>query len=212
MFQALGYMMGVDFIFAIAILLMSVVIHEVSHGFTALMLGDPTAKYAGRLTLNPLRHLDLWGSIIVPLFLVIARSPVLFGWAKPVPFNPYNLRNQKWGPGIVGIAGPASNILVAIIFGIFIRFGASAMPPAFLQICILIVLINIVLAVFNLIPIPPLDGSKVLFSFLPYRYQGIQIFLERFGFFILLIFIFFFIHLLSPIVLGLFRLITGMGL
>jgi Zn-dependent protease len=192
---------------------MSVVIHEVSHGYTANALGDPTAKYAGRLTLNPIRHLDLFGSVILPVLTYMVGG-FIFGWAKPVPYNPYNLKNQKWGPGLVGLAGPLSNIFVAVIFGLLVRFGASAglAGSAFLELAVLIVFINLILAVFNLVPIPPLDGSKVLFAFLPYSWHHVEIFLERYGLLILLIFIFFFFRAILPIVFGLFRLITGVGL
>ena len=155
-------------LFSIIILIFSVIIHEVSHGYAALYLGDVTAKYAGRLTLNPIKHIDPVGSIILPLLFAISGSGVILGWAKPVPYNPYNLRNKKWGELIVAIAGPASNILIAVIFGLLIRFsGILGLPTAFVQLSISVVLINLVLAIFNLIPIPPLDGSKVLFAFLP---------------------------------------------
>ncbi len=205
-------MQEIDLIFSVAILIMSVVIHEVSHGYVANALGDPTAKYAGRLTLNPLKHLDFFGSFLVPMITFLIGG-FIFGWAKPVPYNPYNLKNQKWGPAAVGAAGPASNFLVAIVFGLLIRYGPvfAAIPASFIQIAALIVFINIILGVLNLIPIPPLDGSKVLFAFLSNKWRQIQEFLERYGFFILLIFIFFFFSSILPIVFGLFKLITGMG-
>src|SRR5574343_425811 len=109
-------------IFSLIVLLFSVIIHELAHGYVASSLGDPTAKYEGRLTLNPLKHLDPFGSIILPLLLFIAGSPVLFGWAKPVPVNPYNFRDKKWGEIKVSIAGPLSNISLAIVFGLILRF------------------------------------------------------------------------------------------
>ncbi len=169
----------IEVIFSIAILIMSVVVHEVSHGVMALALGDPTAKISGRLTLNPLKHLDPVGSFIVPLITSLAGFA--FGWAKPVPYNPYNLQAGKWGPALVGAVGPLSNILVAIIFGLAFRLEvAYQLPASLLLITTQIVVINIVLAVFNLMPIPPLDGSKVLFSLLPYRYIHIQETMEKY--------------------------------
>lgn len=207
-------MQDIDFIFGIAVLIMSVVVHEVSHGQAALFLGDPTAKYSGRLTLNPIKHIDLFGSVILPLLLFLSRTGFIIGWAKPVPYNPYNLRNQKWGPGIVALAGPAANIILAVIFGLFIRFAYALplyMASSFLKISLTIVSINLVLAVFNLVPIPPLDGSKILFSALPYKFRNIEIFLEQYGFIILIFFILFLFSFLSPIIGFLFKLITGLN-
>jgi len=202
-------------IIQIAILLMAVVIHEVSHGAMANYLGDPTAKYAGRLSLNPIKHLDFWGSFIIPLFLLIVRSPVLFGWAKPVPYNPYNLRNQKWGPAAVAVAGPGSNLIIALIFGLALRFvplANSIYLENLAQIFVYIVILNLLLAVFNLIPIPPLDGSKILFAALPYKYQYITATIERYGLILLLFFIFFLFRFILPIVFWLFKIIVGTSL
>ena len=195
---------------------MSIVIHEVSHGVVALWQGDPTAKFMGRLTLNPIKHLDIWGSFLVPLGLfVFSGGNFLFGWAKPVPYNPYNLRNQKWGPAMVGLAGPASNFIIAIVFGIALRFMPIYSDTVFIQnltqLFIIIVMLNILLGVFNLLPIPPLDGSKLLFSILPPHMSHIQRTLEQYGFIILLFFIFFAFQLIFPIITALFRLITGIG-
>ncbi len=173
------------FVFSIIILFMSVIIHEVSHGFAAGLQGDPTAKLAGRLTLNPLAHIDPIGSIVVPIITSLGGFP--FGWAKPVPFNPYNLRSQRWGELIVAIAGPLSNILLALVFGLIIRFGGHTLPVPFLSLSFAIVFINFSLAIFNLIPIPPLDGSKVLFAFLPFHWRRFRSYLERYSF--LLIFL-----------------------
>src|SRR3989338_2937437 len=181
-------MQGIDMIFSIAILIMSVVIHEVSHGVVANWLGDPTAKYAGRLTLNPIPHLDLFGSVLLPAFFILVGSPIFFAYAKPVPYNPYNLSNQRWGPAMVGVAGPISNILVAIIFAIVLNFGVFS--GEFLGIFIWIIQINIWLALFNLIPIPPLDGSKLLFSVLPARLLYWEQILEQYGFFLLIALLF----------------------
>ncbi len=153
-----------DAIFLVAVIMFSAVIHEVMHGVAADRLGDPTARYAGRLTLNPIPHLDMWGSIILPLVMVLANSPIFFGWAKPVPYNPYNLRVGRFSEAIVAGAGPFSNIVIALLGGLVIRSGALAGAQ---DIVFLIVVVNVMLCIFNLIPIPPLDGSKVLQPLLP---------------------------------------------
>ena len=204
--------METSFILTILILLMSVVIHEVSHGYSAYLMGDPTAKNPGRLTLNPLAHLDFMGSFIVPMMAYFSFG-FAFGWAKPVPYNPYNLSNQKWGDAIVAIAGPASNLIIALIFGLIIRFNSliGITNIVFLEAAQLVVLINLVLMVFNLIPIPPLDGSKILFTLIPYRYIEVRQALERYSLFLLLFVIFFLWKLIIPIVFALFSLVTGIG-
>ncbi len=201
---------AVEFIFQILILIFSVVIHEVSHGLAAFYLGDNTAKDEGRLTLNPLKHLDPFGSILLPLITYWAGG-FIFGWARPVPYNPYNLRNQKYGPGIVGAAGPTSNILIALIFGLLIRYSALLpfLPGSFFQIATFITFLNIVLAVFNLIPIPPLDGSKILLVLFPQISFRARAFMERYGIILLLVFIFFLSGIVFPIASFIFRLITG---
>lgn len=203
-------MQGIDVIFSIGVLLFSAIVHEVSHGYMALYLGDPTARLAGRLTLNPTKHLDPFGSVILPALLALSHLPV-FGWAKPVPYNPYNLRKGKWGPALVAFAGPGSNIGIAILFSLLVRLGSNFMvlPITVIQIVSIVVIVNIYLALFNIVPIPPLDGSKVLFALLPYRYAHLQAFLERYGFFILLLFIFVFGGVLEPLARGLFRVLTG---
>jgi Zn-dependent protease len=198
-----------EFIFQIAILIFSVVIHEVSHGAVAYALGDPTAKNEGRLTLNPISHLDFFGSILLPLIMYMSAG-FIFGWAKPVPYNPYNLKNQKYGPAMVGVAVPLSNFLVEVVFGALIRFSdVLNFQVVFLEITFFIAFLNLTLAIFNLVPIPPLDGSKVLFALLPSRSLEFQMTLERYGIFLLLIFIFFFSRLILPVVTFLLRLLTG---
>lgn len=201
--------MSIDIIFIIVIVVMSAVIHEFSHGYAAYRMGDSTAKYQGRLTLNPIPHIDPLGSIIVPFALAMFGG-IIVAWAKPVPFNPYNLSNQRWGPAYVAAAGPLSNILIAVLFGIIVRMaGVFALPAALVQVILMIIFINIILAIFNLVPIPPLDGSKILFSFLPYRLGYIRQFLEQYGFFLVLIFVFFLWSFIFPIVSFIFSLITG---
>ncbi|MBU4536816.1 site-2 protease family protein [Patescibacteria group bacterium] len=204
--------MELNIILTIIILIMSVVIHEVSHGYSAYLLGDNTAKYAGRLTLNPLAHLDMMGSFIVPLLAYLSVGFV-FGWAKPVPYNPYNLRNQKWGDAIVAVSGPASNFIMALVFGLIIRFSAviGITSVLFLEAAQMVVLINLVLMVFNLVPIPPLDGSKILFSLIPYQYIEIRKTFEKYSFLLILVFIFFLWKFVLPIVFALFSLLTGIG-
>jgi Zn-dependent protease len=200
----------IDFIFSILILIFSVVVHEVSHGYAAYFQGDNTAKYAGRLTLNPLKHLEWFGSFILPVISYFLGGFII-GWARPVPFNPYNLRNQRWGEAIVAVAGPVANVCIALFFGLLLRFGAfTSFDSAFISIIGTIVFINLVLATFNLVPIPPLDGSKILFSILPYRFQNIRPLFERYGFIILLFFIFFLWQFMLPLVSHEFTWITGL--
>ena len=207
-----------QFIFQIAILIFSVIIHEVSHGAVAYALGDSTAKDEGRLTLNPVNHLDPFGSILLPVITYLAGG-FIFGWAKPVPYNPYNLKKPRWlgkisPDALVGAAGPLSNIFLAVVFGFFIRFGSAYafLPPAFFQIASFIVFLNLVLAIFNLVPIPPLDGSKVLFALLPGRVYEVERFMERYGIILLLAFIFLLSGIIIPIADFFFRAITGLGI
>ncbi len=192
---------------------MSVVIHEVSHGFMAERFGDDTARNAGRLTLNPLKHLDMFGSIFLPAVLVLTHAGFLFGWAKPVPYNPHNLSNRRWGTIAVASAGVLVNFFIAVIFGIIIRATSHlALPTGFYFITSAIVIVNLALAIFNLVPIPPLDGSKILFSFLPESAFNFILMYEQYSLILLLIFIVFFSDYLYPILAFLFHLITGLAL
>ncbi len=201
-------------IFSLVVLLFSVIIHELAHGYVAYSLGDPTAKYQGRLTLNPIKHLDLFGSIALPLLLFISGSPILVGWAKPVPINPYNFRDQAWGSLKVAIAGPLSNIALALVFGLPMRLFSPAFFATFSGLLIIfsfIVHINIILALFNLVPIPPLDGSWILFTFIPTQFQKAKMFLQQYGIFILIFVIFFGgLQGLGTVTDSLFHVITGM--
>ncbi|MFH1899870.1 MAG: site-2 protease family protein [Patescibacteria group bacterium] len=197
----------VQLLFFFIIIIPSAILHEYAHGWAADRMGDPTARHAGRLTLDPRAHIDMWGTILMPIFLLlVSGGSFMFAYAKPVPYNPYNLKDKRWGPALVGAAGPVANLIVAIVFGILVRF----LPMSnFVSLLGLIVYANILLMVFNLVPIPPLDGSKVLFAILPDSMDHIKVNLERWGFFILLIFIFYFFRLLVPIISWFFELITG---
>ncbi len=201
-------------IFAIVVIIFSAIIHEVMHGVAADYLGDKTARYAGRLTLNPLPHIDPFGSILLPLVLTLTHSPIFFGWAKPVPYNPYNLRPGRFSEAIVAGAGPASNLAIALIFGALFRSHIIDSPVN--AVFYLIVLINVTLCIFNLIPIPPLDGSKVLESLLPtslqYKYGQWRRQMEvqpMFGFGIVIVFILFFGSMFSSVIYLVASLITG---
>jgi Zn-dependent protease len=221
-------MQAVDAIFYIIVLIMSVVVHEFSHGYTAYLLGDNTAYDQGRLTLNPLKHLDPFGSILLPLMLFFTYPKFIFGWARPVPYNPNNLRNQRVGTLLVASAGIISNIILAVVFGLLIRFAPHFGLPAytndpmllhpFYKIAIIVVTTNLILAIFNLVPIPPLDGSKILFSILPRRFASFERFFERggssmllFSIAILLLFSFVLWPLLDPLLSYIFTLLTGLS-
>ncbi len=200
-------------IFYIIILIMSVVIHEVSHGFMAEYFGDNTARNAGRLTLNPLKHLDMFGSIILPAVLILSKAGFIFGWAKPVPYNPDNLSNKKWGTIAVASAGVLANFFIALVFGLIIRFSADLnLPSNFYFITSAIVIVNLALGIFNLVPIPPLDGSKVLFYLLPESLYSRIFKLEQYSLILLLVFIVFFADYLYPVLAFLFHLVTGLPL
>jgi len=199
-------------IFAFLVLIFSIVIHEFSHGWVAEQLGDPTARFMGRLTLNPIAHIDLWGSIVLPLFLLLSNAGFIIGWAKPVPYNPYNLRDQKKGPALVAAAGPAANLLIAVIFGLMIRLLVATDPIAYASTIVFfyfIVYYNVLLAIFNLVPLPPLDGSKILEYVLPPSFHKVMETLERNSLLFLLIFIFFGFDLIFPIIGLLLDVIVG---
>ena len=220
-------------IFEFAVLIFSAVLHEVAHGYTAQHLGDDTAEKAGRLTLNPIKHLDLFGSILMPILLYLASGGAFFfAAAKPVPYNPNNLRNPRSGGAKIALAGPATNFCVAIIFGAFSMLLPIAITTKQLVITalvvggslpstspligiylmfLIIVYVNTLLGVFNLVPIPPLDGSRVLFAALPQTpvmFKAMY-FLERWGMLLVLMFVFFGFSFILPIMSWLFALFTG---
>jgi Zn-dependent protease len=199
--------MGIAEIVTIVVLILSIVLHEVAHGYAANWLGDPTARLAGRLTANPLPHIDPIGSIIVPALLFFSSQGIIgkgliLGWAKPVPYNPYNLRNQRWGESFVAFAGPATNFLLAIIFAVLVRLAIPLeLSRSFVDLASYVVYINVLLGLFNLIPFPPLDGSKVIEAFLPLRlrmpYHDFAMKIERMGMFALILLLFLFFTILS---------------
>lgn len=202
------------------VLILSIIAHEVAHGYAADSLGDPTARLSGRLTMNPLPHIDLMGSIIIPALLVISSSPIFFGWAKPVPYNPFNLKNQRWGEAIVAVAGPATNIFLALLFGLIIRYGVGVLPAPAISLAATIAFINLFLGFFNLIPFPPLDGFTALRAALPWSISsGLNSFehqVRNAGILSLLIFLFAFSYILSApffsLVVWAFDLIAGTGI
>lgn len=170
------------------ILIFSAIVHEVCHGLMAERFGDSTARDQGRITLNPIPHIDPFGSILLPLLLLFAHSPIIFGAAKPVPVNFGNLRPRKLGMILVSLAGPASNFALAILFTILIKLGLanSVAYPILIE----AILVNLVLGTFNLVPIPPLDGSKILAAALPDEWMYKILSFERYGFILVLIFLY----------------------
>ena len=202
-------------IFQLIVLYSSMVVHEVSHGMTAFKLGDPTAKLAGRLSFNPLKHIDPFGTVILPFFLILFNSPFIICYAKPVPFNPNNFRNVKRGILLTGLAGPLSNIFLAIVFSILIRLLSffELLSPSLLIFLFIIVLLNILFAFFNLAPFPPFDGHHLVFSLLPDKYFEIKKFLMGNYLFLMLIWVFLvFPYLLAPLVFRLSVILTGQSL
>lgn len=196
-------------IFNILVVLFSVVLHEVSHGIMANSMGDTTAKDLGRITLNPFKHLDWFGSVLLP-FISYWAGGFIFGYAKPVPYNPANLRDQKYGPAKVALAGPAVNAVIALLFGFTLRFLPASLEATILpQLFSFIVSLNLVLAVFNLMPIPPLDGHWLLLTFLPNRFAAIKVFILKHSLVLFLIFLFFIFPLIYPLIPLLFRVIVG---
>jgi Zn-dependent protease len=203
---------------AVAVVILSIIFHEVAHGYVADWLGDPTAKYAGRLTLNPIPHVDMIGSIIVPGLALLSNSPFLLGWAKPVPVNPYNLRWGKWGEALVAFSGPATNILIAIAAGLLVRVGVLPVSEEVITAVLIVIMANISLAILNMLPIPPLDGSKVVAAFLPpglyYQYRQLEGFTYALGPFGLILILILIVNFLSAPMGALtsvvFRLLTGL--
>ena len=205
----------------LVVLILSVIVHEVAHGYAANSLGDPTARLAGRLTLNPIPHIDLMGSIVLPAILVLTSSPILFGWAKPVPYNPFNLKHQRWGETFVAVAGVATNFLLAIIFGLIVRFSATiGLDATAVSLAATIAFINLFLGLFNLIPFPPLDGFTALRAGLPWHLasnlQRLEHKIRTAGVMSLILFLIVFSYIFAVpffnLVAWIFMLITGEGI
>jgi Zn-dependent protease len=192
----------------LVIIIFSIMIHEVAHGSVAYYLGDTTARDSQRLNLNPLNHLDPFGSFLLPIILLMINSPFIVGWAKPVPVDFYNLSDKRWGALKVSLAGPVSNLLIAIIFGLFFRIPFNFNPNFYLFLQ-LVVFYNIILAVFNLMPIPPLDGSHILFDLLGNKFEALKIFLTQFGLIILLFLLYFGGNFIYTISQSIYYFITG---
>lgn len=209
-----------EILLALIVLILSVIAHEVAHGYAADLLGDPTARLAGRLTLNPLPHIDIMGSIVLPTLLVFTSSPLLFGWAKPVPYNPFNLKSHRWGETFVAVAGSATNILLAIIFGLIVRFSPIiGLDQTAVSFAATIAFINLFLGLFNLIPFPPLDGFTVLRSALPWNLSSglgrLEQKMRTAGMLSLVLFLILFFYIFAApffnLVLQLFSLLAGSG-
>lgn len=207
-------------IISFIILILSIIVHEVAHGYAADSLGDPTARLAGRLTLNPIPHIDLMGSIVLPALMIFTHSPIMFGWAKPVPYNPYNLKNQRWGEVLVALAGSATNIFLAIIFALIVRYGGGVFSISTLTLAANIAFVNLFLGLFNLIPFPPLDGFTALRAGLPWNLSSgltrIENQMRGAGvvslIFFLIAFSYIFANPFFSLVVWLFGLLTGIGI
>lgn len=195
-----------DILVSITAFAVVVVIHEAAHALAARCLGDDTAKRAGRLTLNPLAHIDPVGTVLLPVLLVASHSPVVFGWAKPVPINPLNFKNPRAGLLISSLAGPASNMMLAVFFAVLFKLGIFAPQTIGWYFLLQGVVISLVLGFFNLIPIPPLDGSNMLLSVLPAKMMRAYAVLERYGFIVLIVLLY--AGMLDRIIIPLVKITT----
>lgn len=184
----------------LSIVVIALTIHEFCHAWAGHMLGDVTAKSEGRLTLNPMAHIDPFSTLLLPAALIFLGSPVVFGAAKPVPFNPYAVRYGKWGAALIAVAGPTSNLLMATLVGLYLRvFEISGVTGRFL---LQFVLINLAFFVFNMIPIPPLDGSRVLYAVLPSSLQDVMDQIEKYGIVVIFALLIMFYWLFSPFIIS----------
>lgn len=207
-------MSGPISIFYFLVLIISIIVHEVAHGIAAEREGDPTARMLGRITLNPLKHIEWFGSVILPLVLILSGAGFVVGWAKPVPYNPDNLKRGRKSVAIVSIAGIVVNLSIALFVGLVIRGAAAAGfgTQALFEIASIVVLINIVLALFNAIPLAPLDGFRFLSAVLPWRFAKSMQRLEQYSLPLLVVFVFFGWKFVAPLAFSLFTLFTGISL
>lgn len=201
-------------VFYFVVLIFSIIVHEVAHGIIAEREGDPTARHLGRITLNPLKHIDWLGSVILPAVLILSGTQFIVGWAKPVPYNADNLRNGRKSEAKVSIAGIVVNLSIALLFGLLIRaslaFGFATLP--LIDGASIIVLINVILALFNSIPLAPLDGFRFLSSILPQRAMPIMDTIERFSLPLLVLFIVFGWKFVAPLAFTIFGLLSGIAI
>lgn len=198
--------------FYFLVLIISIIVHEVAHGVVAEREGDPTARLLGRITLNPLKHIDILGSIVLPLVLLLSNAGLMIGWAKPVPYDPTRLTRGKKSVALVASAGIIANLSIAVFFGLLLRLSivTNFANASFVAIASMIVLVNIILAMFNAIPLAPLDGFTILQSLLPTKYSAMLSSIERYSLPILLLFVIFGWQFVSPLGIKLYTLITGL--
>ena len=207
-------MQGPLSIFYFLILMVSIIVHEVAHGLIAEREGDPTARVLGRITLNPLKHIEWFGSVILPLLLILSNAGFVIGWAKPVPYNPDNLKHGNKSVAKVAIAGIVVNLSIALVFGLLIRasLAIGLILRAFIDIASIIVLVNVVLALFNAMPFAPLDGFRFLSAVLPPGAQPTMRFIERYSFPILIVFVVFGWKFVAPLAFTIYSLFTGISI
>lgn len=203
-------MESITTLFSIIILIISIIFHELAHGTVADRLGDPTPRSLGRLTLNPFAHLELVGSFLLPLLCIISGSGFIIGWAKPVPFNPGRLKFKRWGPALVALAGPMVNMIIAVACSLVLRFSpAASLGESFTTMLIHVVIINVSLACFNLIPLPPLDGYHIVGAFFPRFLFWAQGILRRYGIVMLVILLLILGPFMGPVIQGIVALLLS---